>query len=125
MDKRISIFNLLKQEGKLTKLLVYVATERIDDPYEKTTTKTFHPQTAIDALIQQISFEALRWKYVGQIPQGTIQAIVEKKHKSLLLAADKIKCKDKWYGVYKDDSQNFQYLEREDYCIFLLGQKND
>jgi len=123
MDKRVDIFNLLKNEGKLSTLHVYQAREAIEDPYEKNTSKVFMNPLPIKALIQQIGFSSLHWKYQGQIPVGSIQVIVEKKNKTLMLTADKIIYNKQTYKVYKDDSQTFQYIERADYCVFILGLK--
>ena len=55
-DKRIDIFRLLENEGKLSKILIYPAVTVIDDPYEKSVTETFLNPTPIEALVQQISF---------------------------------------------------------------------
>jgi len=124
-EKRIDIFNLLKNEGQLSTLLVYAAKETETDPTEHTKTLTYLNPLPIKGLIMQIGFSSLHWKYWGQIPTGSIQVIIEKKNKTLMLAADKIKYNDNYFKVYKDDSQNFQYIERPDYCVFVLGLKND
>jgi hypothetical protein len=124
-EKRVDIFNLFKNEGKLETLYVYQAKETIDDPYEKTKTLTYYNPLPIKGLIQQIGFSSLHYKYWGQIPIGSIQVIVAKKDKTLMLAADKIIYNDNHYKVYKDDSRNFQYIDRPDYSIFVLGLKNE
>ena len=124
-ENRVDIFNLLKAEGKLTTLHVYAAKETIDDPYEKNETKTYSNPLPIKALIQQIGFSSLHYKYWGAIPVGSIQVIIEKKNKTLMLTAEKIIYNEQTYKVYKDDSQNFQYIERPDYCVFVLGLKNE
>jgi len=123
-DKRINIFGLLKNENKLTKILVYPGIESIDDPYEKTKNIFMLNPITIDALVQQISFEALRWKYFGQIPQDSIQILCELKHENLLKLADKIKINDKYYAVYKDSSKSFMILKRTDYLVCILERKN-
>ena len=124
-EKRVNIFNLLKNEGQLSTLLVYAAKETETDPTEHTVSLTYLNPLPIKGLIQQIGFSSLHYKYWGQIPVGSIQIIIEKKNKTLMLAADKIKYNDNYFKVYKDDSQNFQYIERPDYCVFVLGLKND
>ena len=123
MDKRINLFGLLKQERQLTKVLVYCAKETVDDPYEKTTTKSFMNPIAIDALVQQITPTSLRWKYWGQLPQESVQIICELKHENILISADKIKINDKLYKVYKDDSIGFGILKRNDYLVVVLQRK--
>ena len=122
-EKRIDIFNLLKNEGQLSTLLVYAAKETIDDPYEKTSTKTYLNPLPIKGLIRQVSFEALHWKYYGNIPVGSIEVIAEKKYLTLFRTADKIKYNDDYFKCYKDDSQGFAILERQDYVVCILAKK--
>ena len=124
MDTRINLFGLLKNEGKLSKVLVYSAKDTEDDPYEHTSTKTFLNPIAIDALVQQISQEALRWKYVGQLPQNSMQIICELRHENTLKTADKIEINGISYGVYKGSGKEFTILKRNDYLIAVLELKN-
>jgi len=124
-ERRIDIFNLLKNEGQLVTLHVYAAKETQDDPYEKTRTQTFLNPLPIKGLIQQIGFSSLHYKYWGEIPIGSIQVIIEKKNKTLMFTAEKIKYNEQTYKVYKDADNNFQYIERPDYCVFILGLKNE
>jgi hypothetical protein len=123
-DKRIDIFRLLENEGKLSKILIYPAVIVIDDPYEKSVTETFLNPTPIEALVQQISFESLRWKYFGQISQDSVQIICDLRYENSLKVADKIKIGDNFYKVYKDDSKGFMILKRTDYLICILERKN-
>jgi hypothetical protein len=125
MEKRADIFSILKQEGKLETLLLSSAKETIDDPYEKNRVFTMMNPLPVKAYVTQISFEALKWKYVGQLPTGSIQVMAEKKDKTLFLAADKIQYKGNDYKCYRDDSQGFLILERESYIIIILALKND
>ena len=123
MDKRISIFNLLKNEEKLTKVLIYVAQEVVDDPYERTKTLTYQQPVAIDALVRDVSPEALVWKYFGQIPMGSKEIICEKRHLNTLKAADRIKIENSYYKTRKDDSKGFNIIERNDYIICVIELK--
>jgi hypothetical protein len=122
-EKRIDLFNLFKNEGKLETLLVYAAKETSVDPYEKNTTKTYLNPLPIKGLIRQVSFEALHWKYYGQIPVGSIEVIAEKKYLTLFRTADKIQYKDNFFKCYKDDAQGFAILERSDYVVVILAKK--
>ena len=123
MEKRIDIFNILQAEGKLEKILVYAAQEVENDPYEKSKTNIYMNPLPIKALVQQISTDALRWKFIGQIPTGSIQIIIEKKDKTLIKTADKIEYNDNFYKCYKDDAGSFSILERQDYCVCVLAIK--
>jgi hypothetical protein len=124
-EKRIDLFNLFKNEGKLSTLHVYQAREVVNDPYEKTKTLTNMNPLPIKGLIRQVSVEALHWKYYGQIPVGSIEVIAEKKYLTLFRTADRIKYNDNYYKCWKDDSQNFAIIERPDYVVVVLGLKND
>jgi hypothetical protein len=126
MEKRINIFDLLKQEGKLVTLYVYASISRQSDPYEKNQDdKTYLNPLPIKGLVREVSPEALHWKYYGQIPIGSIEVIAEKKYQSLFQTADKIKYGDDFYSCWKDDSKNFMILKRPDYIICILAKKVD
>jgi hypothetical protein len=125
MEKRVDIFNLFKNEGKLETLYVYQAKETVIDPYEKNKELTYMNPLPIKGLIRQVSFEALHWKYYGQIPIGSIEVIAEKKYLTHFRTADKIKYGDNFYKTWKDDSKGFAIMERSDYVVVILGLKND
>ena len=125
MDRRIDIFNLLKGEGKLETLHVYQSREVVDDPYEKTSTKTFLNPLPIKALVRSVSVEALKWAYYGNIPIGSKEIICEKKYLTLLKTADKIKIGEDYFKTYHDDQKGFAITERSDYIVVVLGLKND
>ena len=122
-DKRIDIFKLLEQENRLTKVLIYPAQEVENDPTERTKDEKLLNPITIKALIQQISFESLKWKYYGQIPQDSIQIICELKYENLLKLANKIQIGDNYYKCFKDDN-GFRILKRNDYLICILERKN-
>ena len=121
----MDIFKILNNEGKLTKVLIYPAVETIADPYEKNTVKGFLNPTTIKALVTPIGMSALRWKYYGTLPIGSVQVIIEPKYKNLLLLADKIKINNEYYHCHQDDSRNFQYIDRGYYVMAILVSKND
>ena len=124
-EKRINLFNLLRNEGRLETLHVYAAKETVLDPYEKNRSKNYLNPLPIKALIRNISVEALKWSYYGNIPIGSKEIICEKKYKSLLLTADKIKIGENYFKCYHDDQKGFGMIERQDYCIFILELKNE
>jgi len=124
-EKRIDIFSVFKNEGKLVTLQVYAAKETQVDPYEKNRDKTFLNPLPIKGLIRQVSYEALHWKYYGQIPVGSIEVIAEKKYLTLFRTADKIKYKEDYFKTWKDDAKGFAILERSDYVIVILAKKVD
>ncbi len=123
MDKRIDLFKILKNEDKLTKVLAYISQEVVNDPYEKTKTLNYQQPIAIDALVRDISPEALTWKYFGNIPMGSKEVVCEKRHINTLKAADRIKIGDNYYKTRKDDSRGWSILERQDYIIVVVELK--
>jgi hypothetical protein len=123
IDRRIDLFNLFRNEGKLETLYVYAAKETQVDPYEKNREKSFLNPLPIKGLIRQVSSESLHWKYYGELPVGSIEVIAEIKYKTLFKTADKIKYKDNFYKCFKDDSKGFTILERPDYIIAVLAKK--
>ena len=123
MDNRVDIFRILRQEGKLSKVLVYSAKDIEDDPYEHTSTKTFLNPIAIDALVRDLTPESLVWRYFGQIPMGSKEIICEKKYIDTLKTADKIKIGTDYYSVRKDDSKGWKIQIRQDYIIVVAELK--
>ncbi len=123
MEKRVDLWNLFRNEGKLGILYVYASKETEDDPYEHTRTKTYYNPLPIKSLIRQVSFEALHWKYYGQIPVGSIEVIAENKYLTLFRTADKIKYGDDYFKCWKDDSKGFAIIERPDYIVVILAKK--
>jgi len=122
-EKRVDIFSLLRQEGKLEKIIVYPAVETECDPYEHTKTLSYLNPISVDALIRDVSTEALTWKYFGQIPMGSKECIVEKRYKNTFKVADKIKIGDEYYKTYKDDTKGFGIITRMDYLVIILELK--
>jgi hypothetical protein len=123
MEKRINLFGLLRAEGKLTKILLYMAQEVENDPYEKTRSLNYQQPIAIDALVRDVSPEALTWKYFGTMPMGSKELCIEKKHKNTIKTADRIKIGDDFFKVYKDDSKGFSVIERQDYLVVVVALK--
>lgn len=122
-ERRVDIFNVLKNEGRLETLHVYSAKETQIDPYEKNTSLITMNPLPIKALVRQVSFEALKWSYYGQLPNGSIEVIAEKKYKTLFQTAYKIKYNDDFYKCWRDDSNGFAILIRPDYVICVLAKK--
>jgi hypothetical protein len=125
MDSRIDLIKILNDEGKLSILLVYPATETVNDPYEKTKTDSFLNPLPIKAYVTQLSFESLKWKYPGQVPAGSVQIICYNKYETLLKTAYKIKIGGNFYKCIKDDDKGFLIMRRDDHLVAILGLKND
>ncbi len=123
MDKRVDIFTLLKNEGKLTKVLFYVANTTIADPYEKNKTLNYMQSVPVDALVRDVSIEALAWKYYGNMPMGSKQIIVESKYLNLVKSSRRISIDGNYYQTYFDDSKGFAIIHRLDYIIIVAELK--
>jgi hypothetical protein len=124
MDKRISPFQIFKNESQLTKILCYPVYKVVNDPYEKTQTETFLNPIAIKGVVTPVSAESLRWKYYGQIPTGSKKVVIEKKHKTIIQTAGKIKIGNDYYKCYFDDERGFALREYNDYVVAVLEMKN-
>ena len=124
MDKRIDLFKLLKNEGKLETVLVYPATNTVNDPFENTTDTSFLNPVPVKVYVDQIGFGALKYKYWGQLAAGSIKIICETKYYNLFLLADKIEYNDNLYYLYKDDAKRFSIMQNHDYLTVILERKN-
>ena len=130
MDKRalsnkcLDIFAILRKQGQLSSIKLYPISEIQNDPYEKTKDIVYLNPVTIKALIQQISFSALKWKFWGQLPSGSIQIICDIKYYNLFLTAGKIEYEGNMYYVYHDDSKHFGILKRAEYIVVVLERKS-
>jgi hypothetical protein len=124
MDRRVDLLKILSDEGKLTKVLLYPAVETETDPFEHTKANTFLNPIIIKAYVTQLSFESLKWKYTGMIPAGSVQMICDVKYEGIVKLADKIKIGENYYKTWKDDSENFMVMKRDNYLVVILGLKN-
>jgi len=125
MDNRVDVIKALTDDGKMSTILVYPATEVVNDPYEKTKTESFLNPLPIKAYVTELSFSSLKWKYTGQVPAGSVQILCYNKYETLLKTAFKIKIGDNFYRCIKDDAKNFLILRRDDHLVVILGLKND
>jgi len=105
-------------------IYVYPRYTTIDDPYEKTKSESFLEATPIkDAIVTEIGFGGLKWKYFGQMTVGSKQIICDKKYLTLLKVAGKIEIDNETYGIYVDADKAFQIISRQDYLLVLLERK--
>lgn len=122
--ENIDIFKIFENQGIIKIVYVYPQQTRIADPYEKNTISTELNPLPIKAVVNDISFSGLRYKYYGNIPAGSKQILCDIEHKNLLLSAAKIKIDNIEYSVYKDADKNFQMLERQNYLVVVVERKN-
>jgi hypothetical protein len=113
------LFDILGNNGELKKVLVFPEKTRIDDPYENTVSSELFNPVAIKAIVTQLSFSSLKWKYYGQLEQGSVQIICEKKYLDLIKWCGRLEIEDKVYNIYKDGGKGFSILERKDYIICI------
>ncbi|HUW89202.1 MAG TPA: hypothetical protein VMV43_01645 [Candidatus Nanopelagicaceae bacterium] len=123
IDKRIDIFSLLRNEGKLEKVIIFPGVSVENDPVEHTVDTTFLNPITIDALIRDVSSEALIWRYYGLIPSESKEILVEKQHTNLFRIGKKIKIRNNYYKTYRDESKGFAIKERGDYTVVILERK--
>jgi hypothetical protein len=125
MDIEKIFFDLMKEQGHETIVLLYPSQEVVNDPYENTTDKVLSNPIPIKAVVNSLSPEALRWKFFGLLPGGSKQLICHKRYKNLFKVADKIKIGEDFFKTYKDDSKGWGILDREAYIVVILQAKND
>jgi len=124
-DKRIDLFSLSESENRKETLLIYPSINTTEDPYEGTTTDNFLNPIPIKAIVNQLGMSALKWKYWGNLPTGSIEILTESKNYNLLLVAAKIQYKGNNYYVYKDDAKRFSIIQRTDYLMAILERKQN
>lgn len=124
MDKRLDIFELFKNEGKLGIIYLYPSIETETDPTEHITSETLLNAIPMKALVNQVGFSALRWKFWGQLPTGSIQVICEPQFENALLISRQIKYNGNTYYIYKDDAKRFALQKRENYLVVILDRKS-
>jgi hypothetical protein len=124
MNKQVDIFDLLRKEKKLTKVLVYSAQSVENDPTEHTVTDTLMNAIAIQAYVRQVTPESIVWKYYGNIRSDSLQIICEKRWYETLLVAKKIVIDDIEYKTLYDDTRGFSILKREDYLVLVAVRNN-
>lgn len=121
----IDIFKALKEQGHEKTIWLYPSKEVVNDPFEKTTTKTWLNPLPVRVYIKTINPDALRWKFFGTLPIGTKEVIFENKYISLFKIADKIKIDNEFYKTWKDDERGFGIITREDYAVAILRIKGN
>jgi len=117
---KIDIFSLLKDAGELKYVKLYPGYATENDPTEHTQDVTLLNPITVKAIIADIGFSGLKWKYFSQLPAGSKQIIAEPIHKNLFLSARQITIDNENYGIYQDADGTFQILERRDYIIVIL-----
>ena len=123
IDKRIDLFGILRQENKLEKVIIFPGVSVENDPVEHTVDTTFLNPITIDALVRNVSSEALIWRYYGLIPSESKEICIEKRHTNLFRIAHKIKIGENYYKTYRDESKGFAIKERGDYTVVILERK--
>jgi len=118
--KEINIFQLMKDQGNLTKVWIYSGYETTNDPYDHTKDITYNNPIAIKAFVTDQDFSSLKWKYYGQIPYESKKIVCEKKYENLLKLARKIKIGEDNFIVYKDASKGFVMKKEDVYIIAVL-----
>jgi hypothetical protein len=122
---KLDLFHIFKNDGTMSNLSVYASVEHETDEFEHTTEIDLLNPITIKAIVNQIGFSALKWKYWGNLPTGSIQIICESRWYDLLIIADKIVYKGNDYYCWKDDSKRFAIMQREDYLVVILERKQN
>jgi len=124
MDIRFNIFDVLRDEGKLQKVLVYPSHSTENDPTEHTKTENYMNPIPIEAYVRQVSPESVKWTYYGNIPVDSLVIMAERRWYETLKAAKKIIVDEIEYQTLWDDQKGFNILKRENYLICVVVRKN-
>jgi hypothetical protein len=119
----LNIFKALSAVGQGQTIWIYPTQTSIKDPYENTEKLTFLNPVPVNALVRQYKPESLRWKFYGQIPVGSKEAIINIKYKNLIKLSRKIKIGKDYFKVWKDDERGLGIIERADYLVIILAYK--
>ncbi|MHA1437995.1 MAG: hypothetical protein ACTSPD_10495 [Promethearchaeota archaeon] len=100
----MSCFDKLFNEKSIT-ILIYVAKETVDDPYEKNVTLQDLPPYPVKALfIQDYDAEQAKWKMPGiEITKGK-EYYIPAKYKELLKMSSKIEIDGDYYYGWRDNA---------------------
>lgn len=107
-----------------SKIKIYLATEIINDPTEKTVNLNYLNPLPIDAIVTDLDSTSAMWKMPGIIISRAKQLIIEEKNKNLLEQSYRIEIDgDFYYGWKKNGKLNYIkqgnylrvycYIERE------------
>ena len=109
---------LFREESE--KLLVYLATETVVDPYKKNKTLSYLNSLPIKAIVADLSAGRIEYKMNGILTSKAKQIIVEKKHRPLLEMSYKFKVlgETDYYQGYKINGK-MQILELDKNYIRL------
>lgn len=80
---------------------IYLATETVNDPYEKDVTETFLNPLPIKAIITDLTTTKAQYAMAGIITDKAKEIIIEKKYESLLLKSRKIEVDNDYYIGWK------------------------
>ena len=92
---------LFREESE--KLLVYLATETVVDPYKKNKTLSYLNPLPIKAIVADLSASKASYKMVGILTEKSKTIICEKKHRKLIELSYKFKIlgETDYYEGYK------------------------
>lgn len=108
---------------KSQKIRIYLATETIDDPYEKNVKlKELNP-LPIRAIVTDLTASSAQWKMIGIVADKAKEIIVEKKYRSLIEKSYKIEVDGDFYNGWKMNGR-MQIREEGNYCrIYIYIKK--
>lgn len=122
-ERRINIFRVFKNEGQITKVLCYPSYETVTDRFEQTKSETFLNPITARAIVTPMSAEAIRWKYYGKIPTGSVKIVAEKRYETIIKTSGKIKIGNNYYKCLFDDEKGFAIKSYSDYFVAVLEMK--
>ena len=114
--------NLFKESSQ--KILIYMSTESIIDPFSKEVENTTLNSLPIDAIVTDIAGESMSWKTGGIVTIDSKELVCEKKHKNLLKFSLKITVDgDEFVGYKKDGAMQIRNIDENYIRLYIHREK--
>ena len=114
--------NLFKESSQ--KILIYMSTESVIDPFSKEVENTTLNSLPINAIVSDIAGESMSWKTGGIVTIDSKELVCEKKHKNLLKFSLKITVDgDEFVGYKKDGAMQIRNLDENYIRLYIYRQK--
>jgi len=120
--KNICLNEFFRNVGKTIRIII--ATETIQDPFEKNVVFTELPSIPIKAIITDIIASQSQWKMPGITTEKAKEIIIKKKHRTLLEQSYKIEVNGEFYEGWKVHGR-MQIREEGDFLRVYIYIRKD
>ena len=95
--------NLFREQSEWIR--IYMGTEAIVDPYEKTTETTMLNPLPVRAIVADLTSTQMQWKTAGIVTENAKEIIIPKKYENHLIYSQKIKIRGDFYYGWRTNSR--------------------